>query len=55
MAQKDGDFLAGEELVDLFFLLDSGYLEDDGDFNVEMDIAVSEVSAVCAQCENVCK
>ena len=63
MAQADGDFLAGEELDDLFLLLDGGFLEDDTNFNVEMDVAVSEVSAVCTskesfkceQCEKVCK
>ena len=33
MAHKDGgDFLAGEELDDLYLLLDGGYLDDDADF-----------------------
>ena len=55
MSQKDG----GEELDDLFLLLDHGYLEDDVDFNVEIDAVVTEVSVVvvsnesfkCEQCE----
>ena len=59
MSQKDG----GEELDDLFLLLDHGYLEDDVDFNVEIDAVVTEVSVVgvsnesfkCEQCEIVCK
>ena len=42
MLQKDG----GEELDDLFLLLDHGYLEDDVDFNVEIDAVVTEVSVV---------
>ena len=46
MAHKDdGDFLAGEELDDLYLLLDGGYLDDDADFNVEVDAAVSEVAS----------
>ena len=58
MSQKDG----GEELDDLFLLLDHGYLED-VDFNVEIDAVVIEVSVIgvsnerfkCDQCEKVCK
>ena len=38
MSQKEG----GEELDDLFLLLDHGYLEDDVDFNVEIDAVVTE-------------
>lgn len=62
MAQKDGDFLAGEELDDLYFLLEGGFLDDDADFNVEMDDLVSEVAALpndstykCDQCDKICK
>ena len=63
MVQKYVVFLAGEELDDLYLLLDGGYLEDDADFNVEIDDVVSEVSVVgvsnesfkCDQCEKVCK
>ena len=59
MSQKDG----GEELDDLFLLHDHGYLEDDVDFNVEIDAVVTEVSVIgvsnesfkCKQCEKVCK
>ena len=44
-------------------LFDHGYLEDDVDFNVEIDAVVTEVSVVgvsnesfkCKQCEKVCK
>ena len=62
MAQRDGDFLAGEDLDDLYFLLEGGFLEDDADFNVEIDALVSEVAAVpsdstykCDQCDKICK
>ena len=62
MAQRDGDFLAGEDLDDLYFLLEGGFLEDDADFNVEIDDLVSEVAAVpndstykCDQCDKTCK
>ena len=63
MAHKDGgDFLAGEELDDLHLLLDGGYLDDDADFNVEVDTAVSEVASdqghstyKCDQCDKICK
>ena len=62
MAQKDGDFLAGEELDDLYFLLDGGFLDDDADFNVEIDAVVSEVAVYpsdstyrCDKCDKVCK
>ena len=55
MAQKDGDFLAGEELDDLYLLLDFG---EDVNFNVEIDDVVSVVGVSnekCEQCEKVCK
>ena len=62
MAQKDGDFLAGEELDDLYFLLDGGFLDDGADFNVEIDAVVSEVAVDpsdstyrCDKCDKVCK
>ena len=63
MAHKDGgDFLAGEKLDDLYLLLDGGYLDDDADFNVEVDVAVSEVVSdqghstyKCDQCDKICK
>ena len=63
MAQQAGDFLAGEDLDDLYYLLDGGYLDDDMEFNVEIDAVVSEVTVVdesvavfkCNQCEKVCK
>ena len=40
----NGDFLAREELDDLYFLLDGGFLDDDAKFNVEIDAVVSEVA-----------
>ena len=36
-------FLVGEELDDLYFVLDGAFLGDDADFNSEMDFLVSEV------------
>ena len=44
MAKKYGDFLAGEEIDDLYFLLDGGFLDDDAEFNVEIYAVVSEVA-----------
>ena len=62
MAQQDGDFLAGEELDELYFLLDNGALDDDVDFNAELNALVNEVTADpndsmfrCNQCEKICK
>ena len=56
MAHKDGDFLL------LYFLLDDGNLDDDTNFNVEVDAAVSEVAAgqghstcKCDRCDKICK
>ena len=45
MAHSKGDFFAGEELDDLFFLLDAGFLDGDADLNMEVDAIVSEVAA----------
>lgn len=62
MSQQKDDFLAGEDLDDLYFLLDGGHLDDDDGFNVEINAAVSEVADAevfqtfkCNQCEKVCK
>ena len=61
MAHTDGDFLAGEDLDDLYFLL-GGYLDDDTDFNLELDTLLSEVAAdevgstfKCDKCDKICK
>ena len=62
MARQEGEFLAGEDLDDLYLLIDGGYLDDDADFNIEMDAALFEVSDVtqvvtfkCSQCEKIYK
>jgi hypothetical protein len=62
MAASEGDFFAGEELDDLFLLLDGGFLDGDADLNMEVDAVVSEVAAdsnhtlfKCNQCDKTCK
>ena len=63
MAAQAGDYLAGEDLDDLFELLDGGFLDDDIGFNVELDAVVTEISNEgedivvfrCKQCDKVCK
>ena len=45
VAYADSDFLAGEDLDDLYFSLHGGYLDDDTDFHVELNTVVSEVAA----------
>ena len=62
MAQQEGKFLAGDDLDDLYLLIDGGYLDDNADFNIEMDAAVFVVSDAthnvtfkCSQCEKICK
>ena len=44
MAALEADFLAGEELGELFVLLDGGFLDEDVDFNAEIDSMVKEVA-----------
>lgn len=62
-AQPVEDFIVGEDLDDLFALIDGGFLDDDITFNVELDAVVTEVSNDgedtvmfrCKQCDKVCK
>ena len=44
MAALEADFLVGEELEELFMLLDGGFLDEDVDFNAEIDSMVKEVA-----------
>ena len=63
-SQKHGeDYFAGEDLDDLFELLDGGFLDDDANFNVELDTVVTEITKDgvdaaffrCQQCDKICK
>ena len=44
MAALEADLLVGEELEELFVLLDGGFLDEDVDFNAEIDSMVKEVA-----------
>ena len=63
MAALEADFLVGEELEELFVLLDGGFLDEDVDFNAEIDSMVKEVADSeentsgfkCDLCRKVCK
>ena len=44
MANLSGEYLVGEDLDDIYFLLESGFLDDDDGVNEAFDTAVSEVS-----------
>ena len=44
MAALEADFLVGEELEELFVLLDGGFLDEDVDFNAEIYSMVKEVA-----------
>lgn len=62
-ASAQEDYLAGDELDDLFQLLDGGFLDDDAIFNADVNAVVTEVmdneknKAVyrCQHCEIICK
>lgn len=60
-AHAGGDYLAGEDLDDLFELLEGGFLDEDVDFNVELDAVITEVEAYeevgypCQDCDKICK
>ena len=55
--------LVGEDFDDLYFLLEGGFLDNDEDFHIQLDIIVSEISSdedktgrfKCKHCEKVCK
>lgn len=59
----DADFLVGEELEDIFDLLDGGFLDDDdviaAEINsIEAEVAVQDtlnVGFTCESCQKVCK
>ena len=52
MAAASGDFLAGEELDDLFFLLDGGFLDEDIQVNSDLDsLFLDESSSELLLCE----
>ena len=63
MANLSGEYLVGEDLDDIYFLLESGFLDDDDGFNKAFDTAVSEVSTdqetaavySCKECSKACK
>ena len=64
MANLSGEYFVGEDLDDIYFLLESGFLDDDDDgFNKAFDTAVSEVSTdqetaavySCKECAKACK
>ena len=63
MAALEADFLVGEELEELFVLLDGVFLDEDVDFNAEIDSMVKEVADSeentsgfkCDLCRKVCK
>ena len=58
-----GDFFTGDGLDDLFSLIDGGFLDDDDEFNGEINAIANEVTAdegnipsfKCDKCEKVCK
>jgi len=58
-----GDFFTGDDLDDLFSLIDGGFLDDNDEFNSAISNMVNEVSTdegnntgfKCSQCEKVCK
>ena len=62
MAAREDDFLMGDDLDDLFFLLEGGHLDKDDIFDQELDVMVSEVAAgdqqssfTCEICNKTCK
>ena len=58
-----GDYFTGDDLDDLFTLIDGGFLDDNDEFNQEIDHIATEVASneenisrfKCNQCEKVCK
>ena len=45
MANMSEDYLVGDDLDDLFLLLEGGFLDEDADLNREVDDLVTEVAA----------
>ena len=58
-----GDFFTGDDLDELFSLIDGGFLDGDNSFNQDIESIAVEVAAneeslpsfKCNQCEKVCK
>ena len=63
MANMSEDYLVVDDLDDLFFLLEGGFIDEDADLNREVDDLVSEVAAdeenaegcKCNSCDKICK
>ena len=59
MATRQEEFIAGEDLDDLYALLDNGFLDDDVDFEKDFAALVIEESPdakfCCDECSNVSK
>ena len=63
MANMSEDYLVGDDLDDLFLLLEGGFLDEDADLNREVDDLVTEVAAdeenaegyKCNSCDKICK
>ena len=63
MAESTGDFFTGDDLDDLFMLIDGGYLDGDVALNEQIDAIAAEVASnenditgfPCIHCEKVCK
>ena len=59
MAVKQGDFLAGNELNQLYFLLDGGFFNEIVEIDRDLDYLLLEDSSgesfICDQCSKVCK
>ena len=62
-AESTGDFFTGDDLNDLFMLIDGGYLDGDVALNEQIDAIAVEVASnenditgfPCIHCEKVCK
>lgn len=63
MVAKNDEFLSGGDLDDLLMLVEGGFLDEDVDFNVDMDDAISQISCnlekkdnfQCSECGKVMK
>ena len=63
MAESTGDCFTGDDLDDLFMLIDGGYLDGDVALNEQIDAIAAEVASnendiagfPCIHCEIVCK
>ena len=59
MATRQEEFIAGEDLDDLYALLDNGFLDEDVDFEKDLAALVIEESpeenSCCDECSKVCK